>query len=143
VSAAIHKIIAQFQEDGSAYVFARVAAYDGTGAATGIDGEGKWIKQADLASISCDVFNITPGYATPTTAVASPTVTISSAIQDTPVTSRENWTIDDIGWNFFFHLAPTNFATPGKYVAEFYFTTTGSAKWWLQVEGDAPGRIAG
>lgn len=135
---AIDKITAQWQEDGSATLLARVTARDGTGAATGVPGEGNWIKQADLSTITCKVFDRTPGYATPDTAIATPTVTISSAIQDTPVTSDAIWTVDLVGYNFLFDVAGTNFPTGGHtYRVELYFTTTGSKTWTIAYEGVA------
>lgn len=130
------RIPVRWQEDGSATCLARVCARDATGAATGVSGEGKWIKQADLTSITCKIFDRSS--ATPDTATASPTVTISSAIIDTPVTSTEIWDVDSTGYNFLFDIAPTAFTTSGhKYLVEFYFTTTGGTKWTVQFEGIA------
>jgi hypothetical protein len=132
----------EFQEDGTAICLARITADDGTGAATGVDGEGNWVKQADLTSITCDVFKL-DNTTTPDTAVLSPTVTISSAIQDTPVTARTLWTVDFHGWNFKFTIPYTAFATPGKYRVEMYFVSTGGARWWMAFEGTAPQRRGG
>lgn len=134
----LDKITVGWQEDGSATCLARVCARDATGAATGVDGEGKWIKQADLSTITCKVFDRTAGYATPDTAISSPTVTISSAIIDTPVTATTIWDVDSTGYNFLFDMAATSFPTGGhKYLVEFAFVTTGSTKWILAYEGIA------
>jgi len=133
---AVDRIITQWQEDGTATVLARVCARDATGAATGVPGEGKWVKQADLSAITCAVYDLSS--ATPAVAIATPTVTISSAILDTPATSSELWTEDTTGYNFIHDLASTNFPTGrNRYLVEYLFTTTGGAKWALQLEGVA------
>lgn len=131
---AITKIIAEFQEDGTAVVLARVCADDGTGAATGVDGEGNWIKVADLTSITRTVYDLTLG-----TTIAGPTtLTLADVIFDTPVTSRTLWTLDFVGWNLKDRLPATSFPTGGnRYLVEYLFVTTGSSKWALQAEGIA------
>lgn len=135
-----------WREDGGCTLLARVTARDGTGAWTGVRGEGNWVKQADLAAqgtgITCSVFDRSA--ATPDTATATPTVTITSAIQDTPVTNGYLWDVDDVGWNFLFDLAGTNFPTGGKlYRIEVTFTTTGSVSWTDIWEGPAVARSTG
>ena len=133
---AVDRIQVVWQEDGSATVLARVCARDATGAATGISSEGNWIKRADLTSIACNVFDNTS--ATPDTAIATPSVTISSAIQDTPVTDGIIWSIDTTGYNFIFDMAATCFPTGGhEYQIEFPFVTTGGGKWTLVYIGPA------
>lgn len=132
----LEKIKVVWQEDGSATCLARVCARDATGAATGVSGEGNWIKQADLSSITCKIFDRSS--ATPDTATSSPAVTISTSIIDTPVTDGKIWTVDSTGYNFLFDVAPTAFTTSGhKYLVEFYFTTTGGTKWTIPFEGIA------
>lgn len=129
-------ITVTWQEDGSATCLARVTARDATGAATGVHGEGNWIKQADLSTITCKIFDRSGS--TPDTALSTPTVTISTAIQDTPVTSPVIWTLGEPGWNFLFDVAATAFPTGGhKYLIEFTFTTTGNTKWIVAFEGIA------
>lgn len=131
---AIHRHQTRFQEDGSATLMARVCASDGTGAATGVPGEGNWVKQADLSSITCKVFNRSSS--TPDTATTAPTITISSVIQDTPVTSRVLWDVDYTGYNFVYAVDPATFATGGdEYLVEMVFTSTGGAKWTIGFEG--------
>lgn len=123
-----------WREDGSCTALARVTARDATGAATGISGEGKWVKQADLSTITCKVFD--RNGTTPDTAIATPTVTIASAVYDTPVTDGLIWDVDLTGYNFLHDLAYTNFPEGNrKYVVEYIFTTTGGAKWSLVFEG--------
>lgn len=127
-----------FNEDGSATALARMTARDGSGSATGVAGEGNWLQQADLSSITCAVYDLSS--ATPTVAIVSPTVTISSAILDTPVTSTALWCRDTVGYNFLHDLPPTAFPTGGSmYRVEYKFTTTGGAVSWLRFQGIAVG----
>ena len=135
-----------WREDGGCTLLARVTARDATGAYTGVRGEGNWIKQADLAAqgtgITCAVFDRSS--ATPDTAVTTPTVTITSAIQDTPVTNGYVWDVDDVGYNFLLDLAGTLFPTGGKlYRVEITFTTTRSTVWTDIWEGPALSRSTG
>ena len=133
---AVNTIQVKWQEDGSATCLGRLVAEDGTGAWTGIIGEGNWLKQADLSTITCAVFDLDS--ATPTVATVTPTVTISSAIQDTPVTDGKIWDLDDVGYNFKHGLASTVFPTGGnRYRVEYKITTTGSAVGWAKFEGVA------
>jgi hypothetical protein len=123
----------RWQEDGTAIVKARVAAHDGTGKSTGIPGEGYFLKQADLSTITCLVYDVT-GAAN----VATPSVTISSAISDTPITTQALWRKGNPGYNFSHTLAASNFPTGGStYRVEYKFTTTGSTVFWLKIEGVA------
>lgn len=129
-----------WNEDGSASCLGRATAHDATGAATGITGEGKFIKQADLSTIICEVFDMT----NVRTSVATPTVTISSVILDTPVTDEVIWTRGSTGYNFHHDLAETNFPIGGHvYLVEYYFATTGGTKWPVRYQGEAKARVAG
>lgn len=120
-------------EDGTAVIRARVSGHDGTGNATGVPGEGYFLKQADLSSISCLVYDVTGS-----SSVATPSVTISSAILDTPDTTAAKWRKGGTGYNFQHTLAGTNFPTGGStYRVEYLFTTTGGNKYWLKIEGVA------
>lgn len=135
---AVNTIDAKWREDGSATVLGRLTARDGTGAWTGVNGEGNWLKQADLSTITCAVYDLDT--ATPTTATVSPTVTISTSVQDTPVIDGKIWDLDDVGYNFIHDLASTVFATGGhRYKVEYKFTTTGSTVGWAVFEGKAEG----
>ncbi len=132
----LDKITITWQEDGSATALARVCARDATGAAIGVLGEGNWIKQADLSTITCKVFDRSG--ATPDIATAAPAVSIPSVILDAPVTNGLIWDVDNVGYNFLCDLAGTNFPTGGhKYLVAFYFTTTGGSTWAIQYEGIA------
>lgn len=133
----VETIKVKWREDGSATVLARMTARDATGNWTAVAGEGNWLKQADLSAITCAVFDLDHSTA-PLTPVATPTVTISSAVQDTPVTDQKIWDLDEIGYNFVFDLAHTVFSTGGhRYRAEFLFVTTGGTRGWAVFEGAA------
>lgn len=125
-----------WQEDGSCTVLGRLTARDGTGAATGVPGEGNWIKQADMTSITCAVFDRRS--TTPDTSITTPSVSVASAIIDTPVTSNTLWTADTTGYNFIHDLGPLNFPTSRHiYLVEYKFTTTGGAVLWGKFCGPA------
>ena len=120
------RIEVTWHEDGNATALARITARNGSGSATGVDGEGNWLQQADLTSIACKVFEKGAGQVS---LVAEPTVTISSAVLDTPVTTNVLWTQDTTGYNFVHDLAATNFRTGTfEYIVEYTFTVTGGDK---------------
>lgn len=89
------------------------------------------ITQATISTITCKVFD--RASATPTTALATPTVTVSSAIFDTLQTDGR-WTADsetepgedgETGYNFLFQVAGSVFSGAGRvYDVEFVFTPT-------------------
>lgn len=119
---------------GSHTLLARVTAREGTGTATGVAGEGNWIKQADLSAIACNVYDLSSS--TPSTAVVTPTVTISTAIQDSPVTTSVLWTLDTTGYNFVYNLPTTAFPTDGHlYKTEVKFTLTSGTIGFAVYEG--------
>ena len=116
--------VVQWNEDGSATVLGRITARDGSGAATGVNGEGNWLQQADITSITAKIFDLDS--ATPDTATATPTVTISTDVLDTPVTTNVIWTVDSTGYNFVHDLASTSFPSGNRqYRVEYEVTLTG------------------
>lgn len=116
----------QWVEDGTATVLGRLTARNGSGSATGIDGEGNWLQQADISTITCKIFDLDSD--TPGTATETPTVTISSVILDTPITTNVIWTKDTTGYNFIHDLSATYFPTgERRYRAEYEVTLTGGA----------------
>lgn len=132
----LDKITVKWQEDGSALAMARACAKDATGAATGISGEGYWLKQADVSSIAGYVYDINS--TTPDTPTATLTVTVSSAILNTPDATGILWDLDDVGYNFTYNIAGTNFPTGGhQYEVKFAFTLTGGDTFNLTYSGIA------
>jgi len=125
-----------WNEDGDATCLGRVTARDGTGAATGVDGEGNFIKQANVSSIERKIFDLDG--TTPTVPVTTTNPTISNVILDTPVTTNVLWTKDSTGYNFIDDVAGSNFpAGRSRYRIEYKFTLTGGAIFHGVYEGSA------
>lgn len=125
----------EWSEDGDATVLGRLTARNGSGSATGVDGEGNWIQQADVSTITCKVFDIEDD---DTEITPAPTVTVSSAILDTPVTTNVIWTEDDVGYNFVHDLAASYFPVGGRrYRVEYTVTLSGGAVFHGIYEGVA------
>lgn len=96
-------------EDNGATCMARVLGNDAAN-----------LTQAAVTSITCSVYNLDSS--APSTAVATPTVTISSAVFDTLQTSDARWTLDSTGYNFLFTVPASAFANgDGLYRIEFIF----------------------
>lgn len=128
--------LVNWNEDGDATALGRITARNGSGAATGVDGEGNWLQQADVSTITCKVFDLNS--ATPETAITTPTVTVSSAVLDIPVTTNVIWTKDTTGYNFLHDLAASNFPTGGHwYRVEYTVTLSGGAVFHGVYEGQA------
>lgn len=114
----------KWQEDGSATALARIAARNGSGSATGVDGEGNWLQQADISTITFKVFDLDSD--TPGTATESGSVTIVTSVLDTPVTAQTIWTKDTTGYNFLHDLPATYFPSGNRrYQVEYKVTLTG------------------
>ena len=132
---ATETIHVNWMEDSTNTVLGRVAAHDGTGSATGVGGEGNWMKRADLSAITCSVFDLSS--TTPDTAITTPAIATSDII-DAPVTSSVLWTEDKTGYNFLVDLAPSNFPTGDHiYEVNFTFTMTGGAVFKKKYKGPA------
>lgn len=124
---------ATWRQDGTALILGRLVASNGSGDATGVPGEGRWVEQADLSSIVCGVYEA--GSETP---VVSPSVTIASVIFDTPVTDRVLWDRDQIGYNFLHTLPVTAFPSADKtYTVQYTFTFAGGTVAVAQISGQA------
>lgn len=124
----MNRFAVEWNEDGDATALGRVTARNGTGAATGIDGEGNFIKQADIAvsGIERKIFDLDGD--TPNTPVTTTNPTISTVILDTPVTDNVIWTKDATGYNFRDDIAGSNFPEGSRrYRIEYKFTLTGDA----------------
>lgn len=126
-----------FDANGVAPVFARMACDEGTGVFTGIPGEGNWVKQSDLTSITYSVADITDpdNESVIATDVA---VTVADVLSDTPSTDRRNWKVDQIGYNFSHRLPASCFPTRGhRYRVSYTVTTTGGSARHLNLIGPA------
>lgn len=126
---------AKFWEDGSCTCVSRVCMGDATGAATGTEGEGKWVKRADLTSITRYVYDLSSS--TPGTAILTTTLTVSTVIEDTPVTNRQIATFD---YNFHDNVPKTAFPDGGRtYRIEYVFRPTSGADYEFPVvfQGEA------
>lgn len=125
-----------WREDGTATVLARLTARNGSGSATGVPGEGKWVQQADLSTITYRAFDESDDDTEITSGATS--VTISSAVIDTPVTSTQIWTRDTVGYNFLHDLPPATFPTGGHVVrVEYKFTFADGTVGWAVFRGEA------
>lgn len=125
-----------WQEDGSATVLGRITARNGSGSATGVNGEGNWLEQADISTITCKIFDLDGE--DPDTPTETPTVTVADVVLDTPVTSNAIWTKDSTGYNFLHDLAASYFATGGnRYRIEYKVTLTGGTVFHGTYEGQA------
>lgn len=129
----IHRV--EFTEGSSCTLLARITALDGSGLATGVPGEGNWVKQADLAAIGCKVFDRSGP--TPDVAFLEPAVALS-AILDVPSTDNAVWTADSTGFNFQHTVPPTGFPDGGHvYRVEYRFAFQGGAVAFAVFEGTA------
>lgn len=130
-----------WKEDSSAEVLGRITARNGSGEATGVGGEGKFLQQGDISQIDCKVYNLTDDPDGGTVNDLG-TLTISSVVINSPDTSGEVWTKDDIGYNFRHLISSTVFATGGSiYRVEYKFTLTGGAVFFEYFEGPAKALI--
>ncbi len=105
----VHTIIGRVNKGGTATVLAIVTARNGSGNPA-IDKTGKdvgnAVRQADLASITCQV---TDTGTTPESVIANPTVTIATSIYDV-IQAGGLWNVDNsTGYNFLHDLPPTCF----------------------------------
>jgi hypothetical protein len=133
-----HRYQMRFRENSAVAVLARVTSRTGTNGATGKNGEGQFIRQADLASISCAIFQQN-GEGQPLVAGATPAVALS-AILDTPELSRVDWDVDDYGYNFVHDLPASAFPDGGdaiRYVVEYLFTPNVGDQFYVVAEGPA------
>jgi len=125
-----------WREDGTATVLARLTGRAGQGAATGVKGEGNWVRQADLSTIAYQVFDESNNNAEVTDGPRS--VAISGAVLDTPETSTALWTLDTVGYNFLHDLTPDCFPIGGHvYRVEYKFVFGSGAVGWGVFRGEA------
>lgn len=126
-------------EDGSFSVLGRVCSLDGTGVEV-VRGEGNCLKQADVNSITCKVFDLgtDPDNLTGTPVPPDPTVLVSSAIRDS--LQRVGWKEDLWGWNFRHDVDPSYVPTGGNwYLIEYKLTPVSGGPMWRRVKVKALG----
>jgi hypothetical protein len=104
---------------------------DGTGAATGLAGEGNFVKVADLTSITRNVYDQS---AADVLVIGPTTLVLADVVLDTVVTSTALWEGDSVGYNFKDHVPKTAFPTGGHiYRIEYAFIpTAGSTYGWSE-----------
>lgn len=125
-----------WKEDSSAEILGRVTARNGSGVFTGQPGEGRFIQQADVVSITCTHYDMTldPDRENPTNI---PTLA-ADVILDDPDDSGESWTSDAIGYNFAHHILPEYFPEGGNiYRIEYRFELVGGYVFHDYFEGPA------
>ena len=123
-----------WREDGTVTALGRITARNGSGDATGVDGEGNWLQAADISTIGFKLFDLDGD--DPTTATQDESLTVASVVLDTPVTSTATWTKDSTGYNFLHDLSNTYFPHPNRrYRAEYTITLTGGAVFHGVFEG--------
>ena len=110
-------------EDSTNTVLARIAVHNGSGAETGNDGEGSFVTQADVSSITYSIFDKDGD--TPDTAIATGTLDKTVVILDSVVTSKATWTKDAYGYNFKHSFGVGAFPTGRhRYEVEYILTLT-------------------
>jgi len=120
-------------QDGDVTLLGRVCFRDATGATSPSPCEGKLVQQADLSSITVELFDLDG--ADPDTADQTSTPTIADVIFNTLQTS-DIWTNVSGGGNFLFDV-PASWLTTGSrnYLVQAKFTNTGGkvgfGKWKL------------
>ena len=108
-------------EDEGVVTFARIVSIEGSN-----------VTQASLSSIACAVYDADAN----NTLVASPTVTVASAVFDTLQTSATDprWSVDSTGYNFRHTLAASNFPEGGRrYLVKYVFTPVSGDNFHLVV----------
>lgn len=116
----------RWNEDGSAYVMARVMRKNSSQNLVAV-------QQSDLSSITRKVFLVSDE-----SVVLGPTaLTISDVILNS-LSTGSIWTVDSTGFNFIDTVPPTAFPTgDAEYRIEYKFTLTGGEVFWLLVTGTA------
>lgn len=133
---ALRVIKATWHEDGTATVLGRATARNGSGSPTGVRTEGNFLKQSNVSTITCAVYDRSSS--TPANAIETPTVTISTSVLDTVVTTSVLWDEDTVGYNFLHDLANTNFPNGDViYRVTYTWTLTGGEVFRIAYEGRA------
>ena len=110
-------------EDGTPTCLGRITARNANGDATGKAGEGKWLQQGDISSITYNAYDLDGDDPdTPISGYEDVAVTVATAVLDTPVATDEIWTADGktedgdtiTGYNFVHDLPAAIFAIGGR-----------------------------
>tara|TARA_R110000824_G_scaffold172434_1_gene350361 strand:+ start:67920 stop:68339 length:420 start_codon:yes stop_codon:yes gene_type:complete len=126
----------EWREDSTSTVIARITSRIGSGAATGVNGEGNFLQIADVSTIVVNVFDLDA--ADPDTAADTASVTVATAVLDTVVTSNVIWTKDTVGYNFIHDLSAAYFPTGNRrYEVEYVFTLTDGSVFHIVYDGIA------
>lgn len=132
------KFQVNWREDSTNTVLGRLTARGGSGSATGVNGEGNWLQQADISEITVKTYNLDSE--TPSTAVYEDTLTVSNVVLDTPVTTQVIWTQDSVGYNFIVDLPPAAFPDGDVTVrVEFKVTLADTSVFFGVYEGTVSG----
>ena len=127
-----------YDEDNSRTLLARVTAAYATG--TAISGEGYWVKQADVTSITRTVYDLTSDPAESVIVLGPTSISKTTAIKDTPVTDGILWDIqvNPLGYNFIDLVPKTAFPTGGhRYNVKYSFVMAGGEDFTMEYEGEA------
>jgi len=122
-------------EDGTATVLGRLTWRSGSGSATGVAGEGNWLQIADVDTITYSAFDLDSS--DPDNAFVDGTsVTVATAVLDSPVSTTVLWKKDTTGYNFIHDLPPATFPTGDRRVlVEYKITLTGGEVLWGKYVG--------
>ena len=111
----------KYRQNGMASHYARIAAANGSGAATGIEGEGRYVQVADVDEIELTVIEKLTG----DVVLAATALTPSAVVLDSVVTSTAVWTQGG-GYNFLHHMPEGSYPESGKvYRTQYKITLNG------------------
>ena len=128
--------LVEWREDSTSTVLARLTNRNGSGAATGVNGEGNFLQIADVTSITANIFDLDAS--DPTTAADTESLTVATTVLDTVVTSNVIWTKDIVGYNFIHDLSATYFPTGNRrYQVEYVFTLADASVFHIVYDGIA------
>ncbi len=121
-------------EDGTFSVLARITSLDGTGLEV-VAGEGNVLTQADIASITCKVFDLgtNRNNTSGTEVTPAPSLAVATNVFDTLRTT--GWGQDSYGYNFRHDVSASYVPDGGEWVLlEYKITLTAGGVAWLKVK---------
>lgn len=119
-------------EDGTFSCLARVCSLDGSGEEQS-PGEGPVLLPADVASVTCKVFDLgaDEGTSGGDEVLPAPAVSVAASVLGTLRTA--GWRGDRVGYNFRHDLGPAYCADPGEFRAvEYKFTTVSGGVFFVK-----------